>query len=95
MNILYFIVLQIVILSILFAIFDRFYKRKYSPLQSSDHCPICGSFYDRYRHKKIKYHITYNPEKWQYSCELCNEIEYLDRTGNLNKILENINNLKK
>jgi hypothetical protein len=39
-----------------------------------DYCAICGKF-----RKMVKYHITYKPEKYIYTCRDCNFLEYLMR----------------
>lgn len=85
----------VVLLAILIMLLNRILRTRKNYFNDEKNCPICGTLYDLYRHKKVKYHITYNPQKWVYACELCNEIEYLQRSGNLNKILEKIEDLKK
>lgn len=53
-------------------------------------CPICKFN----RQKLITYHISYNPERTIYACKWCNYIEYLDRSGDLNKIINKIHDLR-
>lgn len=56
-------------------------------------CPICTKLYDKTR-RPVVYHVHYNPERVIMACQVCNEIEYLDRTDNLSARLKKIHNLR-
>jgi C4-type Zn-finger protein len=83
------------VLVLVFFMLEKILRSRKNKFNDEANCPICGAMYDTYSHRKVVYHIFYHPAKWIYACNTCNSIEYLHRTGNLQKILENIENLKK
>ena len=39
-------------------------------------CPICRLFYNKTDRKRVQYHISYEPSRWIFACQSCNEVEY-------------------
>jgi len=72
----------------------RLYKYHQDTHFSEYICPICGQKYDNWFHKRLIYHIRYYPEKTINACLLCNHVEYLWRTGKLDKITHQIIKLR-
>jgi len=85
---------------ILIVILEWFYSRtevsgiNEQLIPEPNECPICGRAFDDTR-RPVAYHISYKPLRVIIACQICNEIEYLQRTGLLNKRIIKINSLKK
>lgn len=67
--------------------------RKVYQAKPSKWCPICVRPYDNTR-RPVIYHVSYNPEKVISACQICNEIEYLDRNNLMYSRLKKIHNLR-